>query len=264
MPFDGTTFQVYAPHNTNVYKPTLLFFSGDTMLSAITMESLRIGIVKIIIGLVLGLVWLVGGYIIALAVETVLLKSFEKAKVEKKIKEKGLENALLGFTLTSLVTGIIKWIIFLWFFVAAVSVIENSFLFFRPGAVPVLTNILLGFVAFLPALLQGVLILIIGLLVADFLRVRIKKALKFQANTISAIVWLIVVYFTVTMALSNPAYNINVGIITEIFNYFILAIALGLGGGLAIALGLGLKDSVARIAKRHEASIERAVATKMK
>ncbi|MCD6522686.1 MAG: hypothetical protein J7K68_02970 [Candidatus Diapherotrites archaeon] len=229
-----------------------------------TMETLQVGIVNIIIGLVLGLVWLVAGYIIAIAVETVLVKSFEKARIEKKIKEMGLEHALLGFTLTGLVTGIIKWIVFLWFFVAAVSVIESSFLFFRPGATPVLTNILVGFIAFLPVLLQGILILGIGLLVADFLRIKIKKGLKFQANVISAIVWVIVVYFTVTIALSNPAYGIDVSVITEIFNYFILALALGLGGGLAIALGLGLKDSIARIAKRHEVSIERAVATKMK
>jgi len=229
-----------------------------------TMETLQVGIVNIIIGLVLGLVWLVAGYIIAIAVETVLVKSFEKARIEKKIKEMGLEHALLGFTLTGLVTGIIKWIVFLWFFVAAVSVIESSFLFFRPGATPVLTNILVDFIAFLPVLLQGILILGIGLLVADFLRIKIKKGLKFQANVISAIVWVIVVYFTVTIALSNPAYGIDVSVITEIFNYFILALALGLGGGLAIALGLGLKDSIARIAKRHEVSIERAVATKMK
>jgi len=228
----------------------------------LTIQTLQTNVLNIIVSLIAGLFVLVIGYAVAVVVEAILKKSFTKAKVEEKLKEHNLQNALLGFTLTGLLTGLIKWIVFLWFLVSAVSIIESAFTFGRTTTV--LTAFLIDFVAFLPSLLQGILILVAGFLIAEFLRAKVREGMKLQAQTLSSAVWIVAIYFTVTIALSNPAYGINVGIITQIFNYFILAVALGLGGGMAIAIGLGLKDSIARIAKKHEHGIEKAVATKMK
>ena len=131
-------------------------------------------------------------------------------------------------------------------------------------ATPVLTSFLVTFVNFLPALLQGIIVLIAGFLLADYAANAVRKGMKTQANLVAAAVKLIIVYFTVTIALSNPAYGINIGIITEIFNYFVMAVAFGLGGGIALALGLGLKDSISRVAKKHETGMERALVGKIK
>ncbi|MFC2174725.1 hypothetical protein ACFLQ2_02535 [archaeon] len=215
---------------------------------------------NIVISLVIGLALLVVGYGVAVVLETILKRAFERSKIEEKLKQHGMSGALMGFSLSGIITGLIKWIVFLWFMVSAISVIENAFLVFKEGAAsPVLTNFLVSFVNFLPALLQGIVILIVGFLVADYLASAIRTGMKTQANVVAAAVKVIVIYFTVTIALSNPAYGINVGIITEIFNFLVMAVSIGIGGGIAIAMGLGLKDSVSRIAKKHENSTERAL-----
>jgi len=222
-------------------------------------------VVNIVMSLIIGLALLVIGYGVAVVVETILKRAFERSKIEEKLKEQGLNNALLGFSLSGIITGLIKWIIFLWFLVSAISVVENAFIAYKGGmAVPVLTNFLVSFVNFLPALLQGILVLIIGFLLADYIAGAIRKGISVQANTIATATKLIVIYFTVTIALSNPAYGIDISIITEIFNYLVLAVSLGLGGGIAIALGLGLKDSISRVAKKHETAMERALVGKVK
>ncbi len=222
-------------------------------------------VVNIVISLIIGLALLVIGYGVAVIVEEILKRAFERSKLEEKLKEQGLSNALLGFSLSGIITGIIKWIIFLWFLVSAVSVVENAFIAYKgAAATPVLTNFLVSFVNFLPPLLQGILILITGFLLADYIAGAIRKSIAVQANTIAIATKAVVIYFTVTIALSNPAYGIDVSIITEIFNYLVLAASLGLGGGIAIALGLGMKDSISRMAKKHEAAMERALIGKVK
>lgn len=222
-------------------------------------------VVNIVISLIIGLALLVIGYGVAVVIETILKRAFERSRIEEKLKEQGLSGALLGFSLSGIITGLIKWIVFLWFLVSAISVIENAFLVYKEGAAtPVLTSFLVSFVNFLPALLQGIIVLIVGFLLADYLAGAVRKGMKVQANTVAAAVKVIVVYFAVTIALSNPAYGINVGIITTIFNYFVLAVAVGLGGGIAIALGLGLKDSISRVAKKHEHGMEKALVGRIK
>ena len=220
---------------------------------------------NIVISLVIGLALLVIGYGVAVVLETILKRAFDRSRIEDKLKQKGMSGALMGFSLSGIITGLVKWIVFLWFMVSAISVIENAFLVFKEGAAePVLTNFLVTFVNFLPALLQGIVILIVGFLVADYLAGAIRTGMKSQANIVAAAVKIIVIYFTVTIALSNPVYGINIGIITDIFNYLVMAVSVGLGGGIAIALGLGLKDSVSRIAKKHEVSTERALVGKIR
>ena len=219
----------------------------------------------VVMSLIIGLGWLVLGYGIAVVVETILRRAFERSKIEEKLKEQGLSNALFGFSLSGIITGLTKWIVFLWFLAAAISEVENTFISLKGSAsTPVLTNFFVSFGYFLPTLLWSILIIITGLLLADYIAGAIRKGVSVQANTIAAAVKIVVIYFTVTIALSNPVYGIDIGIITEIFNYLVKGIALGIGGGIAIALGLGLKDSVSRMAKKHESAMERALVGKVK
>jgi len=223
------------------------------------LASLQTSAVAIAMSVVVGLAVLVVGYAVAVVVESILRKAFAKAELEKKIKDKKLSHALLGFTFTGIIVGLIKWIVFLWFLTSAVGIMENSFLSFRAGAEPVLTNFLVKFAGFLPVLLEGVIILVIGLLIAEYLSTRIKAGVRFQAGTISLAVKALIIYFTVVTLLSNPVYGLDVGVITTIFNYLVLSGALGIGGGIAIAVGLGMKDSVSRLSKKHERGFEKTI-----
>ena len=116
-----------------------------TVLPSINLALIQANLVNIVVSLVLGLAVLLIGYWIAILIETVIRKDFAKIEVEKKLKEKKLHDALLGFTLTGVIAGLVKWIVFLWFLVGAVSMVEGAFLIFRPGAQPVLTILLTDF-----------------------------------------------------------------------------------------------------------------------
>ena len=72
-------------------------------------------VVNIVISLIIGLALLVIGYGVAVVLESILRRAFERSKIEEKLKEHGLNNALMGFSLSGIVTGLIKWIVFLWF-----------------------------------------------------------------------------------------------------------------------------------------------------
>ncbi len=228
-------------------------------MSASALQNLLINLVT---SLVLGIALIAVGYGIAVIVKTVLERALEKIDIEERMEERGLENALFGFSLEGVITGLVKWIIFLWFLVSAVNIIETGFISATPQTKPVLTNFLIGLVQFLPSLLEGMLIIIVGLLAADYLATKVREGIQTYSKPIAAGVRALAIYFTVTIALSNPNYNINVQIITQIFEYFVLAIAIGIGGGLALSIGLGLKDTVRKVARKHERSLEKFLAGK--
>ena len=196
-------------------------------------------------------IWLTVGYIVAVIIETVLKKAFVKAKVEETMAEHGLSGALLGFTLSGLITAFVKWIVFLWFIVKAVSVLEHGI-----NTQPVLTDILLKFVTFLPEILKGVVVLIVGLLLADFVATKAREGVKFHGKSVGLIFKIIIVYFTIVIVLSNPAYGIDTKLLTTVFEYLALGVALGIAGALTLAFGLGMKDSIGRISKKHERELE--------
>jgi len=231
-------------------------------------EQFRALLVNLMINIVFAFVILFFGYMVALAIEAVLKKMFAKARVEEVMTEHGLSGALLGFTLSGLVTGIMKWIVFLWFLVWAVNRIESALapiVLSETGvnvspASFVLTGpqgFLTQFVNFLPAVLQGLILLIIGLLVADFIAAKAKEGIRFHGKTIGLVVKIIILYFTVVIVLSNPVYGIDPDILTTSFNNLTLGVSLGIAGAIALGFGLGLKDSVGRIAKKYETPLEK-------
>ncbi|MCK4328116.1 MAG: hypothetical protein KAW41_06675 [Candidatus Diapherotrites archaeon] len=219
----------------------------------------------VVISLVIGLGWLVIGYVVAVILETVLKRAFTRSGMDEKLTARGMGGALIGLTLSGFITGIVKWTVFLMFLAASVNVIEKALLAVSGGiAQPILAPFLSNLAGYIVPFFQGIVILIAGFLLADYLANGIRTGMKTQANVLAAAVKIIVIYFTVTIALSHEAFNIDITIITDVFQYLVMAVALGVGGGTAIALGLGLKDSVSRIAKKHEASTERALMGKIK
>jgi len=225
--------------------------------AGIPVDTIQASILIVVWGLLLGLLTLVAGYIVALIIEKILRASFKKAQVEQKLSQLKLQNAIPGFTFSGLITGLVKWTVFLWFVTWSVSLIESSLQVTGLGVKPVLTTFMTDFTTFLPTLLQAILVLLVGFLLADYLATKVRAGLKVQSKTISAAVKVIVVYFSLITALSML--SIPVDAITNIFNNLVQALSWGLGAGLALALGLGLKDSVARISKKHEVAFERSV-----
>jgi hypothetical protein len=231
-------------------------------------EQFRNLLVQLMVNIIFAFVILFFGYMVALAIEAVLKKMFAKARVEEVMAEHGLSGALLGFTLSGLVTAIMKWIVFLWFLVWAINMIERALapmVITEAGAKVsdylVLTGadgFLTKFVNFLPELLKGVILLVIGLLIADFIAAKAREGMRSHGKSVGLVIKVLIVYFTAIMVLSNPAYGID----TTIFNYLTMGVSLGVAGAIALALGLGLKDSIAHIAKKNEDHIEKLFVSK--
>lgn len=197
---------------------------------------------------------LVFGYFVAAALELVLKKLFRKSRIEDVITEHGLSGALLGFTLSGIIIAIVKWMVFLVFVATAVNILEGVLIV--PGEAKVLTPWINTVVGFLPAVLKGVLILVVGFLAADLVSSRAKETVQFHGKALGLSLKLIMIYFTVVVVLSIQEYGLDAGLLSSVFESLALGISLGIAGAITLAVGLGMKDSVARIAKKREPEIE--------
>ena len=232
---------------------------------ALDLAVLQVKLLDVVISLLIGLGWLVVGYVLAILLETILKRVFVRSKIDEKLAQRGMGSALLGLSLSGFITGLLKWTVFLLFVTASVNVIERAFLAVSEGvSQPVIAPFLTGFTNAILPMFQGIAMLIAGFLLAEYLANGIRTGVKTQANVLAATVKILVIYFTVTMTLSLSVFNIDISIITNVFQSFVTAVSIGLGGGIALAMGLGLKDSISRIAKKHESSTERALLGKIK
>lgn len=239
---------------------SLLFNLGLVMAANVPMNytsmfsrTMLDNLTKILLAILIGFVVLVVGYAIAIVIETILKKMFKRARFEEVIAEHGLSGALMGFTLSGIITGVIKWLVFLYFVVTAVDIIETAI---NPGGAHSLTTFLTGIVNFIPWLLEGLIILIAGLLLGDFVAARAREGIKFHGKTVGLIIKMVVIYFTAVIVLSIPQYNISTQLLITVFEYLALGIALGIAGAMTLGLGLGMKDTIGRIVKKHEREIE--------
>ncbi len=212
--------------------------------------------------IIIGLLIMGVGYGVAAFIERFLLEIFRKMAVEKALKERGLDDALMGFTLPGIIGGIVKWTVFLGFFTSAVNVIESSLIANNIATTPVLTNFTITLVNFLPALLSGVVTIVVGFLLAKHVSTQLSEGEGIHSKTVGAFARLLTIYFTLVVALSNPAYGLNLRPVTDLFNNIILAIAVGLCGGVGLGIGLGIKDSVANVSKKYEKRIEKSLVKK--
>jgi len=194
------------------------------------------------------------GYIIAKITGWLWKYAAGKIKLEHFMKQHGLHDALLGWTLT----GIIKFILELWIFMLFLgwAAQMSGFLF--------LTANIQGIINYIPGLVKGLTILVIAMLVGDYITDRIKasKVTPF-AKPIGTLVEVVIVYIGVVMALPLVLPGANTIILESTFmtavNAFFAAIAIAIGLGGAIAIGLGTKDTVRVVAKKKQKDLEKLI-----
>lgn len=114
--------------------------------------------------------------------------------------------------------------------------------------IPVLSELLATFAGYIPALIAGLVILVVGVLVAEYAG---EIAAESTPSNVSAVasgaVRLFVYYITITLALG--AIGIETAILMNFFTVFVAALfgalALALAIGIGVSVGLGSKDYVA-------------------
>ncbi len=140
-----------------------------------------------------------------------------------------------GFEISNMFPLIISWIIYLWFIRSAVGIL----------GVPELTLFLAEILVFLPKLLQGMIVILVGYLLAKYVQGQVIATKAEYSEFIGRVIFFFTIIIAIDLALPL------VGIQSQVIDGIILILFGSVGLGIAIALGLGLKDTIAKLAKKY-------------
>ncbi len=177
----------------------------------------------------------------------VLKRFLQQAGVEKFLQGHGVHDAFVGFTFSNIMVALLKLYVVVAFLGIAADVIR----------VPMITFFAAQAVGYLPSLLQGLVILIAGLVAGDYITDRIKEHKKMPfANSVAIVIELFIAYNALVIALPLLLPAADPSLLIWSFLIVLAAFGLALGLGSAIAIGLGLKDVVADVAKKHKSKLD--------
>jgi len=140
-----------------------------------------------------------------------------------------------GFEVSNLFAIVVSWIVYLAFIQASVEVLGVMALTLFVGQV----------LSFIPGLLGGMIIILVGYVLAKFVQGQVVATKVEYSEFIGRVIFFFTLIITISLALPF------VGIDPSLINNIILVLVGSIGLGLAIALGLGLKETVAKLAKKY-------------
>ena len=150
----------------------------------------------------------------------------------------GRTLAKSGFNSSALARGVTKWIIYISAFLIAIDTL----------GLPIVTESVSAFLAYLPRLVGGILILIIGIIFSDWAGELVKRSSEpeqrqlFYLGFIGDIVKIVLYFVTITVALSYI--GIDVTVLYIIIQAFAWSVAIFVGVAAGIIVGWLLKDKV--------------------
>jgi len=171
----------------------------------------------------------------------------ENLRIERKIKDMGLGGALLGFTLTGIIELLLKFYIYLF----AVAIAGNL------SGITALEVWGFGALGYIHGAVQGVVLLVITLFVADYITNIVKKSDAPFANALAVVIEVFIVYNGVVLALPTLMPSADTTLLKLGFMIILGAFAVAFAIGAGLALGLGLKDTISNIAKKRQKTIEK-------
>ena len=186
--------------------------------------------VILIPGLIAAIILAVVGYLIAYIIGHALKLVLAKANLDKKVEQARISKAIGYIRLSSLFGELVKWYIFIIFLTAAVDLLELG----------TLSDILSRFVLWMPNLIIAILVVIVGLLLAQFVKVKIEEHAKTAlAKTASNTLMIVIAAVAIIIALDQI--GIEVGILENLVLLIVGAVALGVALAIGLSFGLGNK-----------------------
>ncbi|MBN2197745.1 hypothetical protein JW698_00900 [Candidatus Wolfebacteria bacterium] len=221
---------------------------GWTETLIISFQNVWAGIINFLPSLIGALILIIVGLIVAAGLRALIEKIINTLKLDSVLKKVGLDPIFerAGLQLNS---GKFIGLLFYWFlvivFVLAVTDILGLY-----GVSLFLKDV----VSYIPNIIVAVLIMLVAVMVANFLRSIIKASVKgaklHNSKFLSSLAWWVIIVFGFLAAL------IQVGIAVTILNTLItgLIAMLALAGG--IAFGLGGKDYAASLLEKFRQQTE--------
>lgn len=189
------------------------------------------GFINSLPGLIAAIVTLIIGLIIGKVVGRIVKEIFIRLKVDEFV----LEGEKLTFRFSDIFSLISRWWIYLVFIKAAAEFIGIAAVIAFVGDI----------VAFIPGLIKGALIVIVGYVLAEYIKDKIISKKTIYGSIVGKVVFFLLLYISIALALPL------LGIDATIVNWILLVLIASVGLGMAIAIGLGLKDVVAQNAKQY-------------
>ncbi len=179
------------------------------------------------------------GYIVCKIVSKVIKKALEKIGIDKigeKLNEIDVvQKANMEIKISTVLSKIIYYFLMLFFAVAATSVL----------GIPEISNLVADIFNFVPRLVVALIVLMLGILIADALRKMVHTGLKSlgvaSAGLISSVVFYFLFINIVISALSQAQIN------TEFLSQNISIVIGGVIAAFAIGYGLASKDVMANM-----------------
>ena len=178
--------------------------------------------------LIASLILLIIGWIVGVIVKKVTKEILKGINLDKMVFGKRKTT----ISLTNIIAIIFEWTIYLVFIQAAVQVL----------GIQALVDFLNGILSFIPGLVEAVILVVAGYLLAEYVKLQIEKSEMTYSNIIGTTLFFIILYVSIALALPL------IGIDPFLINAILLVILGSLGAGAAIAIGLGLKDVVRELA----------------
>jgi len=194
-------------------------------------------------GLVYAFFVLLIGYIVGNLVGIIVKKGLDRTKLEKWLEKTGRLDALGGLNPPKLLGTLVKWWVFIAFLVPAANLIKLE----------VLASLLMGLAQWLPHLLVGIVIMIVGLIVADYAADSISAAKKLKGiRIISPFVRVLLIIYFLTIALEEIGVRVILaeGTLLLIIGGIVLAIALAVGIGFGFGIRKYAEKIIAHLEKR--------------
>jgi len=208
----------------------------------IAMQSLTtmwLEITKIFPNIIGALIVLIIGWIITKVIIKLIKKVLKLAKANKlddKLNEiEIIEDKKLNFDTVKIVSGAVKWIMYIVLLVTASDIM----------GLEIISNQISLLLAYIPQLIAALIIFVIGLIFANFVKNGLKKVFESMdlsgGKMISQVVFFLLLTFISITALNQA--GINTEIITNNINMIIAGFLLA----FSIAFGLGAREVVAKL-----------------
>lgn len=202
---------------------------GDVLVSSL--QDIWRGIIGFLPNLIGAILILIIGWYIALLVEKLIIKLLQIVWIDNALKRLGIKDGFekAGIKLNVAKTGgfLVKWFLFIVFIVSAAEVLNLR----------QVTQFLDGVVSYLPNVVVAVIIMLLGVVFANFAQNIVKKAVEaadlLSANFLAGLAKWAILIFSVLAALVQLKVAAN--LLQTLFTGFVAMVAIA--GGLAFGLG---------------------------
>ena len=201
------------------------------------LETMILAIPKIVGAIIVLLI----GYIIGKLLGGLVQKLFEKSKIDEKLIKNTLIEKLLNtinMTFARLIGVLVSIFFYVVFILAAIDILD----------IEMLSNFVNQVLVYLPNLIAGILILVIGLIAVEWITKFIKNTTKeykvMSADMVTMFLKSVLVLVVIVITLDQWMID------TSIIYAFIQPLAWGVAAAIGVSFGWGFKDVVADWSKQ--------------